>query len=141
MSRWGAAWGSVILIVMVSLVKSGRHRPGWQHLSWVLEEQKCSCAVILLMMWSPQSLTAKRPNSHAFCLLYPDFPATHMHVELCDWLKFPEVTSSGHFNYLSAERSWLKTFIPDETLEEVSISFPAQLSGQAVMPICVNTVK
>ena len=45
-----------------------------------------------------------------------------MHVEHCDWLNSVKVTSSGHFNYLSAGRSQLATFLRDRTTKTVSIS-------------------
>ena len=48
-----------------------------------------------------------------------------MQVERCDWFNFLGATSTGHFSYLTARRLWLKTFIPDEAIEEVSISLPA----------------
>ena len=92
------------------------------------------CCYFLLLL-SPQSLMVKRRNSHAFCLLYLDFPAKHVHMELCDWLNFLRVTYSGHFSYLSARRSQLKTFTLDETIVEVSISsHPNYPGGQYSLP-------
>ena len=76
----------------------------------------------------------KWPFSHVFCLLYSDFSAKSTHVELCDWLDSFKATSSGHFSYLSAGRSWLRTFILDETIREVSTSFPPYLYGRVAQP-------
>ena len=45
-----------------------------------------------------------------------------MHVEHHDWLNSMKATSSGHFDYLSAGRSRLATFLRDRTTEMVSIS-------------------
>ena len=87
-----------------------------------------------LLMLSPQSLTAKRPNSHAFCLLYPDFPTKHVHMELCNWLKHLRVTPSGHFFYLSTRKSWLETFILDEAIVEVSPPRPYYPDRQYSLP-------
>ena len=64
----------------------------------------------------------KRQIFRVFCLSYPIFPAIRVHVELCDWLDFVEVTSSGHFSYLSAGRSRLTTFTRDQAIEGVSTS-------------------
>ena len=55
-------------------------------------------------------------------LLYSVFPTMHVHVEHCDWLNSAEATSSGHFDYLSAGRSWYATFLRDRTTETVGIS-------------------
>ena len=104
------------------------------------------CCCLLEVLWQKDRI------STCFAFYIPDFSATHMHVELCDWLKFQKVTSSDCFTYLSARRSRLKTFIQHETVEEVSISSPtltmqagstahptfcsAQLQGTAN---CVNT--
>ena len=133
-SRRGPALGSVMLIMIVSLVKSVRCHPGGWCLSWAVEEQKCSSTAIFLLFLSPRSVMVKRPNSRTFCLLYPDFPTKHMHMELCDWLNFLKVKSSGYFTYLSARRSWLKTSTPDETIAEVSPSHPNYLGGQYSPP-------
>ena len=73
------------------------------------------------------------PTHFAFYTLF--FTAIHVHVELCDWLDFVEVTSSGHFSYLSAGRSQLTTFTWDQAIEEVSISSPlSHLVRRAVQP-------
>ena len=110
---------------MDNLVESARHHPSGWRLSWMVEEhQKCSSAIVFFLLLSPQSLMVNWPNSRVFCLLYPDFPTKHVHVELCDWLNLLRVTSSSHFSYLRARRSQLKTFILDETIMEVSISSP-----------------
>ena len=64
----------------------------------------------------------KRQFSRELCLLYSVFSTMHVHLEHCDWLNFCQMTSSGHFAYLSAGRSRLATFIRDQTTKKVSIS-------------------
>ena len=97
------------------------------------------CYYFLLML-SPQSLTAKTPNFHAFCLLYPDSPTKHVHMELCDWLKHLRVTPSSHFFYLSARKSWLETFILDEAIVEVSPPALTIQTGSTACPTFCGTL-
>ena len=60
------------------------------------------------------------PHALPFILgLFP--PRTCTWRAVIGWIP-TEATSSGHFAYLSAGRSWLATFIWERTTEKVSIS-------------------
>ena len=62
------------------------------------------------------------------------FPTMHVHVEHCDWLNSMKATSSSHFDYLSAGRSQLATFLRDRTTEMVSISLSSSYLARCPCP-------
>ena len=64
--------------------------------------------LLMLLLWC---LMVKRQISSTVALLYSVFPAMHVHVERCDWLKSVKATSSGQFGYLSAGRSRLTSLL------------------------------
>ena len=64
------------------------------------------------------------------CLLFYTrlFPATHVHVERCDWWKSVKATSSGRIFYLSAGMSRLISLAQNQFSGTVSISCLSHLS-------------
>ena len=72
----------------------------------------------MLLLWC---LMVKRQISSTVALLYSVFPAMHVHVERCDWLKSVKVTSSRQFGYLSAGRSQLTSLLWNQSTKTVGI--------------------
>ena len=97
-------------------------RPKRRHpdLLWVLKEWCNKCGLYFWCCFS--SVLQQKDRFPVRFLFYTrHFPATHMHMECCDWLKSVKAASSRRFGYLSAGRSQLTSLPWNQSSERVSI--------------------
>ena len=113
----------------VVIVVRGR-RPARQRLNywWALYEH----SVILYLSFDVASVMSNCEKAvfPRICSFIAIFHALHMHVELCDWWRSSEMTSSGQFFYLSAGRSRVTSLLQNQSSRTVHIP-PLSLSLSA----------